>query len=123
MSKINTMYEITAAEDAGNRALAIRLAADAAGDDRQARLAVIRQALSDRRMDVAPAAGDLARFVAECWAMGINPLPAFRKRLGPTWIVVAHCYASHEEVTPDDYKGELFLEVPVNATGVQFRRV
>lgn len=118
------MKKITEAEDAGNRAEAIRLAADAAGDDQQARLAVIRQALSDHRMDVAPVvSGDLAAFVGECWLMGINPLPAFRKRLGPQWAVIAHCWATSGLNPETDYQGEAYLSLQVGATEIMFRRL
>lgn len=115
--------KITAAEDAGNRAEAIRLAADAAGDAPQARLAVIRQALSDRRMDVAAVDGDLAAFVATCWQMGINPLPAFRKRLGPQWAVIAHCWATSGLDPEVDYRGETYVSLSVGASEIMFRRL
>jgi len=123
MSNI-TMSNITKAEDAGNRAKAIRLAADAAGDDQQARLAVIRQALSDRRMDVAAVGGGgLAEFIGQCWLMGINPLPAFRKRLGSQWAVIAHCWATSGLDPNTDYQGEAYLSLQVGASEIMFRRL
>jgi hypothetical protein len=118
------MSNITKAEDAGNRAEAIRLAADAAGDAPQARMAVIRQALSDRRMDVAAINGcDLAAFVGQCWQMGINPLPAFRKRLGPQWAVIAHCWATSGLDPETDYQGEAYVSLKVGASEIMFRRL
>ena len=120
---MDMMKKITEAEDAGNRAEAIRLAADAAGDDQQARLAVIRQALSDRRMDVAAVGGDLAAFVADCWLMGINPLPAFRKRMGPQWAVIAHCWATSGLDPEADYQGEAYVSLQVGASEIMFRRL
>ena len=118
-----TMMKITEAEDAGNRALAITLAADAAGDDQAQRHAVIRQALSDHRMDVAAVGGDLAAFVGQCWQMGINPLPAFRKRLGPQWAVIAHCWATSGLDPETDYQGEAYVSLQVGATEIMFRRL
>jgi len=119
------MSNITKAEDAGNRVEAIRLAADAAGDDQQARLAVIRQALSDRRMDVAATndGGDLAAFIGQCWSMGINPLPAFRRRLGPQWAVISHCWATSGLDPETDYQGEAYLSLQVGASEIMFRRL
>ena len=124
MTEKTMMKKITEAEDAGNRSEAIRLAADAAGDDQQARLAVIRQALSDRRMDVAAVGGgSLAEFIGQCWQMGINPLPAFRKRLGPQWAVIAHCWATSGLDPATDYQGEAYLSLPVGASEIMFRRL
>ena len=110
-------------EEMAQRAHTINKLADAALTEAD-RLEVIRLALSSNVLESSVTTPkNLAAFVADCWDQGINPLPAFRKRLGNSWIIVAHCYASHEEVTPDDYIGDLFLEIQVNATGVQFRRV
>lgn len=110
-------------EERAQRAADINRIADSAKTESD-RYEVIRLALSSNIIESSVTTPqNLAGFIATCWDQGINPLPAFRRRLGSSWIVVAHCYATQGEVPPDHYRGELYIEIPVNATGVQFRRV
>lgn len=113
--------EIT--KELAQREREVNILADSAKSEEE-RIEVIRTGLSSNVLGASVSTPkDIGLFIAQCWDQGINPLPAFRKRLGPSWAVVAHCYASQPEDLSDCYVGELFLEIPVNATGVQFCRV
>jgi hypothetical protein len=105
------------------RAIDINRLADSAKTEGE-RMEVIRAGLSSNRVgSPVTTPKDLGAFIAACWDQGVSPLLAFRLRLGGSWVVVAHCYATRGAVTPDFYLGELFLEIPVNGIGVQFRRI
>ena len=110
-------------EEMAQRADALNQRADAAVTDGE-RLNIVRAGLSSNKLGSSVTTPkNLAAFIAACWDQGLNPLPGFRKRLGPTWAVIAHCWASQGEPNHGEYVGELFLSLQVGASEIMFRRL